>query len=49
MTVPASRSLHAPHPFTLRQLQYVRAVAELRSFPVYAGLSVEEIDRRVVY
>ena len=32
MSVPPLRSLHAPHPFTLRQLQYVRAVAELRSF-----------------
>ena len=32
MTAPLPRSLHAPHPFTLRQLQYVRAVAELRSF-----------------
>ncbi len=32
MHAPPSRSLHAPHPFTLRQLQYVRAVAELRSF-----------------
>lgn len=32
MTEPLPRSLHAPHPFTLRQLQYVRAVAELRSF-----------------
>jgi len=32
MSVLPLRSLHAPHPFTLRQLQYVRAVAELRSF-----------------
>jgi LysR family hydrogen peroxide-inducible transcriptional activator len=32
MSASAPRPLHAPHPFTLRQLQYVRAVAELRSF-----------------